>query len=120
MQWCFIEWLQNVLSGVAAQLKQFSDNPNAQLSGLFASLTQQLTESATKLLSDNDPAKADQLKESFGKISEQANALNQQIQTQGAAASEGLQKTATQLFEQTIAAAKSTAAQLDKAASGQR
>lgn len=109
-----MRWLEISLPGFADQLASFAGQQQQQSSGIFASITKQLTEQAATLLSNNDPAKADQIRATFGNILESTDALNKQIQAQGAAATEGLKKTTAQLYEQTITAAKNVATQLDE------
>lgn len=118
-----MRWPEISLPGFADQLASFAGQQQQQSSSIFASVTKQLAEQAATLLSNNDPAKADQIKATFGNILESTDALNKQIQAQGAAATEGLKKTTAQLYEQTLTAAKNVATQLDeskKAQGGQR
>lgn len=73
----------------AAQVRVVIDRINSQVAsqqeqigGLFGTLTNQLSETATKLLG-NDLTKSDQVQKTFNAVLEQANNLQRSVQAQG-------------------------------------
>lgn len=80
---------------------------------MFASILGQLATSASNLLGQQDPAKVEQLQGTFNNVLTQTKALQDQIDTQGAAAQQLFADTLGKLYEQTVASAKNVAAQLD-------
>lgn len=114
-------WLEISLSskffsyvGYVDQLTEQTASSRTQVDSTFSSLLKGLSDLTAEFLSNNDPAQADKLKNTFDNVLTQTNELNKQLKEQGSAAQEALSGTVGKLYEKTVDTAKTIATQLDE------
>lgn len=109
----------NSPTGVTDQLNEQATAQKTQVDDFVSSITKQIAESAASLLGNQDPAKVDQLQQTFNSVLQQTDLLNNQLKAQGSAAQTAIAETVSKLYDQTLVAAKNVAQQLDESAKKQ-
>lgn len=71
------------IKGLADSINAQTQNQQQQINSQIGSIAKQLSESASRFLSNNDPAKADQIQQTFNSVLDQANILQRTAQEQG-------------------------------------
>lgn len=102
-----------ISTGYADQLGVQFAKQRHEADTMFGNLAKQISDTAAGFLGNNDPTKVDGLKSTFGNVLEQTNALNAQLQQQGAAAQAAFAETLGKLYQQTLDSANTLAQQLD-------
>lgn len=109
----------NLLLGVTDQINEQAAAHKTHVDSFVSSITKQIADSAASLLGNQDPAKVDQLQQTFNSVLEQTNSLNTQLKAQGDAAQSVFTDTISKLYDQTLVAARNVASQLDASAKKQ-
>lgn len=102
------------LPGFVDELSEKTAPTRTQVSDSFTSLLTSLSDLTAEFLSNNDPAQADKLKNTFNNVLTQTNELSTQLKQQGEVAQEALSGTVGKLYEKTVDTAKTITNQLDE------
>lgn len=71
------------IKGVADQINTQAASQKEQVDSTVQNIAKQISESAAKILGNNDPNQVQQIQQTFNNVLEQANSLNVQLKTQG-------------------------------------
>ncbi|KAG5682491.1 hypothetical protein PVAND_011842 [Polypedilum vanderplanki] len=103
------------IKGVADQISAQAAQNKGQIDGVVQNIAKQISDSAAKILGNDDPAKVDQLQKTFTNVLDQANTLNTRLGEEGTSLQAIFNDALAKLYDNTINTAKSLAQQLDAA-----